>query len=428
MPNKKVVDIFSPQKKEEKPIIEFAPDKEPPLVRLKSLKPGIKFSNKKKALAGGCFLFLTLLFCYFALAKADIEISPQTQILTLETKLTVDQSINEADFSSKVIPGELFQKEKAVAENFPASGSATKEGKAEGTIRVYNEYSTASQVLVATTRFISAEGKLFRTPKRVTIPGGTYEKGKLVAGYADIKIVADESGPEYNIGPSTFSIPGFAGTDRYTKFYAKSSEPMAGGFLQGASLVTKQDLEQAEESLTSKAKEQTGNSLREELRSGDYSGKYIFIEKAIDTAITETFSLAKEGTEANDFNYQAKAKSKTIIFKKENLNSFVKDFLLSKTPQGYKVHDESLKIEYLPETINLSAGKITLSLNISATVYFDVNLSNLKEAVSGKSLTGSKLFLENQPGVGRVQVDFWPFWVKKAPENLDKISIRLQID
>lgn len=426
MPERKVVDIYLPKKKE-KPLV-IPSEEEEVKVKKPKVKRSFPSSGKKWMKRGGIFILLAvLIFLFFYLPKAVIVIWPETENADFSLTVTIDGGANDISLANRVIPGNMFEVEKSVSDDFSASGRATKEGKAEGTITVYNEYSTQSQVLIPTTRFISTEGKLFRTPTRVVIPGGRQEGGKFVPGQINIKVVADEAGPEYNIGPSTFSVPGFAGTDRYTKFYAKSSQAMTGGFLEGGSLVTKDDLEEAKNYVTAAAKEEAESALLEDLGS-EAKSSFIFIDSVVQTEVTETFSSAQESQEINTFDYRARAVSKTLIFRKADLESFAKEYILSKFTEGREVWTESLTISYSPETINLASGKMVLSLNVSAKVYQSLDSGRLKEVVSGKSLTGSKIFLENQAGVTRAEVEFWPFWVKRAPGDLDKIGITLKID
>jgi hypothetical protein len=356
-------------------------------------------------------------FSYFYLSQAIIDYWPETQTLKFETKVTVGD----------VIPGKVLEKEKTTTEVFSSSGRVQKENKAEGTIRVYNEYSTYDQPLIATTRFISSEGKVFRTPVRVTIPGGHYEKGKFVPGEIDIKVVADEPGPEYNIGPSTFSIPGFAGTARYTKFYAKSFQSMVGGFSEEVPQITEEDLESARNALSQKAKEEAEELLKNDLAE-EVMSEFEFSDKSIKTEIMETFTLAKVGDETEEFNYQVKAKSETIVFKTKDLKDFAKEYILPQVPEGKKLHEESLKINYDPETIDLESGEMILSLNISVKVYSDVDVTVFKPGLKGKSQLEAKIFLEEQPGIDKVKVKFLPFWVAEVPDNTDKIKFNLNID
>ena len=428
MMRKKIVDILPPkslEEKEEKEIFEEMEVKiRAPRIRITAPIPPFK----KVAISISALFFLAAVFCFFTLSKANIEVWPETDTINLTTKLTIDASTEEYNFVTKVIPGQVFEKEKMVTENFPATGTFLKEEKAKGTIRVYNEYSSSPQALLATTRFVSADGKLFRTPTKVTIPGGTYDKGKLVPGEIDVNVVADQPGPDYNIGATTFSIPGFAGSDRYTKLYAKSFKAMEGGSREQSSRVTEEDLTKAKNSVMGKAETECENLLKEELQTGASSPEYIFLENALQTETMETFSLVKVGDEAENFNYQAKAKSKTLIFKKEDFENFAKDFIFSQLPEGREFYEESLEIKSKPETTNLDSGKIILSLEISGKSYANVDISNLKQGLREKSLLESKIFLENQPHIIKAKVELWPFWVRKVPEDLNKINLKLRID
>jgi len=424
--NKKIFDILPPG---------YPPKVGPPTAfgQEKPSKPAEKISSphfkgkKYWEMVGGilAILILAFLFCYFTLSKAEIEIWPETESLTFETKATIDSEGKNIDVSNKVIPGKTIVVEKTVSEEFPSSGKILKEKKAEGIIRVYNAYSTSSQALVSNTRFISAEGKLFRSLEKVTIPGGKYEGGKLVPGELDVKVVADQSGPEYNITATTFSIPGFAGTAKYTKFYGKSSENMTGGLREKVPQVTQDDLYLAQKTLEERALKESDTALKEKISSDPL---LVLLKEAQASEILETFSLARPKEELEKFNFQVKAKSEALVFNTKDVENFIKDFILSQIPESKKLHQESLKTNYLPETINLKTGKIILSLKAEAKIYSDINQTDLKRNLGRKSLAEAKIFLENQPHVTKTQVRFWPFWVKKVPEDADKIEIKLRID
>jgi len=432
--NKKIVDIYIPEKKESQAIeipdsedvFEPSPKKEKKV--RKKIKVSFSLLNRKKFFWGlGMIVFFLAILLLFSLSKAEITYWPETEDVNVTTNLTIDISVDDINAVNRVIPGFIFEKEKTVIENFIATGKATQEGKAKGMITVYNEYSTKDQILIATTRFISTEGKLFRTPKKVVIPGGKLDSGNLIAGEKTIGVVADETGPEYNIEASTFSIPGFAGTDKYTKFYAKSFQPMGGGFLSGSSLITEDDIENAKDIVTNKAEEDAEQLLSLGLEEEEME-KYIVIDKAISTEIEEESPLAVAGQEADNFNYRAKATSRALVFKKSDLDDFINQFLLTKIKEGNKIYEDSLEISYVQESINLNTGKIILSLSISAKAYKEIDVANLKRLVSGKSLIGSKIIVENQKGVIKAEVDFWPFWVKKAPQSENRIEVEMKID
>jgi hypothetical protein len=425
MPSRKVIDILPP----EESVVDSQKDELEEAVPLEEI-PRKKTAGSRKGLIFSLILLIFLLgvFSYLTLSKAEIDLWPETETLSLEKELTVSRKAEQVDALSGVIPVQVFQKEKQLTSVFQASGETLREEKAKGFLTVYNAYSTSPQILVATTRFVSAEGKVFRTPVMVTVPGGTYEGGKLTPGEVSIEVVADQPGPDYNINPSIFSIPGFAGTDRYTKFYGRSFEPMTGGLREERAVVTKEDFDKAEELLSEQAKKECEELLTGELQSEEVSSKFHYFANESLTKISEKFSLATIGEELEEFKFQVKASCETLLFQKEDLLSFVKDSVTSQIPQGYELYEESLKTDYALQAIDLEAGEIVLSLNISAKAYSEIDISNFKNALSGKSLLETKLFLESQPNITKVNVRLWPFWVRSVPEDLNKIKVNINID
>lgn len=391
-------------------------------------------SPKRKFSIKGLVLSLMVLssivfsvFGYFYLAKAKIEVWPEVKVESYETTLTIDKSLTVWDFSKNMIPGIPSSKEKTVTEKFQSSGRVVKEVTAEGTITVYNNYSQNNQVLVAGTRFVSADGKLFRSASRITVPGGTYEKGKFVPGEAQVKVVADQAGAEYNIGATTFSIPGFAGTEKYTKFYGKSFQKMTGGFRSEVAQVTVEDLDHAEEVVSEKAKVDCEKDLLSNLLSEEISDKYTFFERAIKTEVLENFSLANANDEISEISFQSKAKSETLIFEKKDIMDFAKNFISSNLELGKTFSEESIIIDYDTKSIDLKEGKIVLDLNISAKIFDNIDIFELKNKIKGKTQVEVESFLKTQPKILKTKVEFWPFWVSEVPQNPEKTEFKLNL-
>lgn len=412
---RKIFDISPPQKLRKQETLE---EKKP---QFKVFLPSFQF--KKNLILISFILIIAGTVAYLSLAKVEIEIWPVIEVKTFKTKIIAQINQEEIDFKNKIIPAKIFEAEKVVSQEFPALGKKLVKKKAEGIIRVYNNYSTSPQVLVATTRFISAEGKLFRSLERVVIPGGKYEGEKFIPGYLDIKVQADQPGAEYNIGPSTFSLPGFAGTPLYTMFYGKSFDSMKGGEVKEVSVVTKEDLERAKEALTEKAKEEVELVLEEKIPP-----QFDLLKEALKTEVLEVNPFAQEGQELEKFNFQVKVKSKALVFRPEDLKNFSLSFLAEQILPEKKVLSESLKMSYLPENINLEEGKISLSLAGEAKIFADIEETSLKKGLAGKSLNEAKFFLENQREIAKANVKIWSFWLKRVPEDLRKIEIKLNLD
>lgn len=411
-----------------KKILDIAPPKKisPSTIGLKQEKNPVLVSlPKKKFILVGAAILIFCCFCYFSLSSAKIEIWPETRILDFKETVVINGNDSESNFSKNIIPGKILKVEKEVSQQFEATGSVLK--KAKGVIRIYNAYSTSAQALVATTRFVSASGKLFRTPKKIVVPGGHYEKGKLVPGYIDIEVIADQAGEDYNIEPTTFSIPGFAGHAKYTFFYAKSFSKLSGG--GRFAKVTQEDLDRARDTLSEKVKAETEKEIREIIEKGNF----VLLDNVISQEITDASSLAIAGAEVEEFSYKVKGFSTALVFLDADLENFAEHFIASQIsdeslPKHEKLHLPSLEKNYLFNSMDFENNKMNLVLSFSGKVYSDIDTAALKKALTEKSFEETKILLENEPKISKIQFELWPFWVKKVPSDLDKIHINLNLD
>lgn len=416
----KIFDIIPPKKNNESgDSSNFSPVGEKTFQKkedLPSVFPAKKtvFSLEKKFI----FLFALILFgvltLYFQPQKAEIKITPEAQPLNLAKTITVDSNVKNIDSLLQIIPGKIVSNEFPLSQEFISSGKSQK--KAEGIIRVYNVQSSSPQVLLGATRFVSAEGKLFRTPSKTVIPGGRETRGKLEPGFVDIKVIADQPGKNYNIGPSTFSIPGFAGTPKYTTFYAKSFSPMAGGGEQPS--VSQEDLLAAEKNLTKKALEQGKEALKNQI-----SSDLVFLDETLSQEVVEATSTAKVNWEAPVFDFKVKVKSQNLLFKRDDLENLVKDFAVSRTSPDKKLWPENIKINFKRESIDFQAGKMILNVKIETKIYSEIETDSLLKAISGKSLAEAQILLKNQPQIKDFKIKLRPFWAKRVPEKIKRIKI-----
>jgi len=423
---KKFFDIIPPEKTNYSPV--SLGEKKLKKKDVFSLRSKKKEKGSRRIFLKGLFFLLILLilvggFGFIFFSKVKIEIWPETDILNLEEMINVDLSAEELNFETRTISGEFFSEQKSASQSFSASGKTLKEEKAAGVIRVYNAYSTSSQALLPHTRFVSTDGKLFRSIKKEVISGGKYKEGKFVPGFTDIEVQAAEPGGDYNIGPSTFSIPGFVGTAKYTDFYGESFEPMTGGFKGEVSQVTQEDLERAEEVLVEKVKKESKDFLRTVTPED-----FILLNEAISQEIVETNSSAEVGDRAESFDFQVKIRSNGIGFRKSDIESIARNLISLNISEGKVIYEESLKIDYLLESADLDSGKISLNLKIRTKVYSDINLVELKNALMGKSQEETKLFLENLPQIVKIEIKSWPFLKRKIPEDINKVELMLRVD
>ena len=356
---------------------------------------------------------------YLFFNKAEIKIQPKLGNLDFKGEIVAAIGLSGVDSINKIIPANLIEKEEEMTESFLATGKFLKEEKAEGIIRVYNADSASLQILIVNTRFVSSEGKLFRLLERVTIPGGKYEGGKLAPGYLDIKVRADQPGEEYNIGPSTFSLPGLVGTRKYTTVYGKSSSPMTGGLKTEVLQVTKDDLNSAKEILSKKLSQK----IKEDLLN-QFGSSHVIFEDAYQEELIDAFSPVPPRAPVASFIYQVKIKYQALLFRKSDLEELTKNLILADLPSDKKSKEDSLRLNYSFNSADFKAGKILFGLEGSSMVYSPLEESALQESLKGKSLAETQLFLRSQPDVINIQINTWPF-INRLPKNANNIKINV---
>jgi len=374
----------------------------------------------KGLIIAAVLLVLTVFSGYTFFARSEIKVWPTKDNIEIAETMTVDTKASQADFAAKIIPGKIVQDQRKKSQDFSATGTTTKEEKAKGIIRVFNAYSASSQPLVASTRFVSADGKLFRSAKKEVVPGGVYENGKLVPGSVDVEVQAVEAGEDYNIGPTTFSIPGFVGTPKYASFYGESSAPMTGGFKGTMGLVTSVDIDNAKRTLSDEIKNESNEFLKKTV-----SGGLVLLDSTATFEVLQEKTSVAAGTAANSFNLQMEAKTSIFVFMKSDVDGFVRKKIASSIPEGKKFLEDSIGVNYSIEKKDVD--KVTVNMAINARTYFALDLEALKKSLLGKTPQEIKTFLKDQPQIEKIEIKTSPFWVKRIPENMEKVKIDLQL-
>lgn len=380
-----------------------------------NINTNIKMLNRKKILIFS-LLFAVIIgtFAFFSLLGIEVEIRPAFSEKIIKKEIIIDTSADELNFSESIIPGKLLQEEGKISQQFNSSGVSLEETKAEGVIQVYNNY-RLTQILVATTRFLSSDEKLFRSKKRVSIPSGSS---------ADVEVIAAEPGPEYNIEPSTFSVPGLVGSPRYTSVYGKSFSAMSGGFSGQTAIVAKSDLKNAEDVL----KQKLSIQLTEKLASRSNNSSFALLKDTIVEKVIETNSLAPARTKTEQFNYTVRMNSTAMALQKQDLENFAKEIISQEIKQDQSIAPNSLKIEHAVKSVNLNTGRAELELEISAKIYSDINIASLKNKILGMSLKQGQQDLTEDSRIFTAQIRGAPFWKRSFPKNVEKININIILD
>lgn len=382
----------------------------------------VKKINKKKiliAIGAVCIIVLAIIG-YFNLSKAEIVIKPKTETMQFKTVLNIDKSAAFIDSQANKIPAQLFQVEKEAEREFPATQEKDVKTKAKGVITIYNQYSSAPQTLVKATRFISDKGLIFRTTQTIVIPGAKIEEGKIIASTIDVQVEAAEVGKDYNIGPSSFTIPGFEGTAKYTGFYGKSSAAMAGGAIGKMKVVSAEDIGGAKDILAVELKGEVESELEKSISSD--------LKTLKDTTLIEVAdSSSSVGADqpAEKFKVKVKVTGKILGFNEKDAISLINSNLENKIAKDKTISPNSIEINYTVTDINLNKGIAKLACDVKEMIASKIDTEEVKKSLIGKNETEVRQYLSSRADIESAKVIFWPFWVKKVPTKESKVKVTI---
>jgi len=420
MANWKIQDIAPPKRlKKEKEA------REVPVVE-KGRRKRRFFSGRVKSGVALFFVVLTVVFVgvlHVFFARADVALWPQTRIIKLLEPITAEVGGEGVNEEERIIPARILSTEKEGTRLFEASSKTIKENRASGTIRVFNAYTTSSQTLIAKTRFVSESSKLFRTPVRITIPGATQQGGKLIPGFLDIEVVAAEAGEDYNIGPSNFSLPGLSGSASFTAIYAESTESMTGGSEREVSVVSKEDIEKAKDSLIEELTQKAVEDLLGRVPEGMVASKDSVVVEVI-----EADSLVEAGAEIDQFSVSVSLIATAHLFSQVELDTLIEGFLLKELQEGERISADKTQIRFEEIVMQKGETEVFLELGITAVAYQYVDPTELKIKLRRKSKDEAANILSSYDAFGRVEISLWPFWIGSIPGNVDRIKILLFLD
>ncbi len=378
------------------------------------------------SIGGGVVLLVLGVYLFFKLPKADVAIWPKVDVLSFEHALTADESVGLTDITEFVIPAKNFEISKTLSKEFQATGNASDEGKASGSITVYNKYSPAQSITFrAGTHFLSDSGKLFRAAKRIVIPAAKESGGKVTPGSAQVEVEAVEGGDSYNISASNFSVPGLKGTAYYYSVYATSDSAMSGGYTGEIKKVTDGDIQSAEDALLEELISQAKQELKDQINSD-----YVLLDEAISSEVIDKGAETDSGAVVNSFKYEATVELYALSFKKSDIEEFAKKYIISEMPEEKTLLESSLITEYSADSVDYLEGTIALNLSFSCGTYKSIDKNSVSLSLPNKNAEQIRDAISGILGddLSKVEVKFWPFWVAKAPKSQKAINVSLKFD
>lgn len=374
-------------------------------------------------------IYLFLIVClvvagivaYLVLPQAKIEILPKQELLTFELEVVANPETSQPDLSLNKIPGQLISVTSSQSQKFEATDENYVASKAKGRLRIYNNFNSQEQVLIATTRFVPEGTDLvFRIPQRVVVAGAKIVGDKIEPSFIEVEVVADQPGIEYNIGPATFKIPGFLGSPKYEGFYGRSLEPMRGGSQGQGKTVSEDDVNRAKESLTALLQEIAQDDLTKKIPAN-----LKFLSQCQQRKLINLETSAEPGDAVENFIAKAEIELVAIVFDESDLKELVEQNILSQISDKKHSLPQTQIFEYLECQIEPQPQQARFKVRVQEKAAFKIDQDKLFQDLVDKDAQELENYFKSYEGVDKARVSFWPFWVKKIPNNKQNFELKI---
>lgn len=356
---------------------------------------------------------LALIVAYFSFSKLTVLITPKTEhvgatlefdVVNPDSELTAEDGGGNPIISGKVVEITLGD-----SKNYPAGGEELAGEEIIGKVKLINNYNK-NQPLVATTRLLSPDNKLFRIKEAVNIPAG---------GSVEVEIYADNPGPEMAIAPTRFSIPGlWAGLQ--DQIYAESQEKFV--FQHKIKKYIKpSDLDLATKDMASHLLAQAQRQIMEQV--GD-DQLVVFAEDP--TRGSSTFD-SKSGDVKEDFNLSATSTIVFAYFPRQTAEEMLAAKLKLSVPDDKDLIASDRLPTYTFLTYNPGSNTVSVRAEFNGLMALKGDAGIIDRAkLINLSRQQIEEYLDNFPEISSYELKLTPSFIDKAPSLVDRISVKIK--
>lgn len=381
-----------------------------------------KERNKSRGIIFSLFFVVLLATGFFTVnyfTIATIKVTPVTKVVQLDNIFTA--SAGESN-------GELVFHFISLSEEKVKEVSATIEKKiqvkASGKVTIYNAYKTDNQRLIKNTRFESVDHKIFRTDESVVVPGAKFVNGKTIPGSVDAMVYADTPGKEYNIGTTNFTIPGFKGDPKYSKFYAvsKPDSPIAGGFDDTIRVPSDETIKIAQNELKEDLKKIAVEKARAQIPSG-----FSFFPGSM---IVKFEEVPQGFTMSDTTNVSMRATISVFFFDTAELTEKIAELLPSSDRENpfSIINMPALGFRFVDPVDNVvfsDLKQIRFHMTGNADFVGKVDTVKIISDLVGKSKNEVNEIIKKQINISTASAVVRPSWKSVFPSDASKITVEI---
>jgi hypothetical protein len=388
----------------------------------KSLVPNIGAMQKRIFwIAGGILAVVLLVALNFYLAQAKVTLFARGTQVKASFQFVADPSVQQSNIDEGVLSATEVAVEKTLSGSVTATGTKDNGTKADGTMTVYNSYDSSPHKLVAGTRFMSADGKIFRSTTDAIVPGGSLGGGKVIAGQTSVPVQADQNGDQYNLGPARYSIPGLSSAEQ-SGIYGQGSQ-MQGGTSKTVKVVTQADIDKAKQAALDAEKDKVQEELSKKAGDGQ-----VVLTASLKEDMGKIDANPEAGSEAQNGTVSVQISYSELAVKKSELSDMTtkqEEKQIGADKQVYNDGSDNLKLTPVGQPD--ASGARRFSASATAFAGGKIDKAALAKELKGKKYSEAVDIAANQPDVERADVSLSPSWATGLPQFTSHIHIDIKV-
>ncbi len=381
--------------------------------------PNFDTFRKKLFLGGvaGVGLIALLVWALVFAPLATIVITARTTDAALNSKVSVGPALT-SDLKAGTIKAVTKTLKSELSIPFTATGKKDVGEKATGTIKL-SKLSPTDTSVPAGTQFQSTSGMVYTSNAAAVIPASQPCFPSFCAQSTSVGVTAVEGGTKYN--GATGSASNSAGVS--ATFVGSTS----GGTDKTITVVSQEDVDKAAEDVN---KTEDGNTAKKELTS-QFGTEYTILDssfKSDASGVAPQPAVGAESTDGKavltgDVTYSLTALPKSEVNK--YLDAYFKQQLDGKRDQ--KVYSNGLADVSFTNISPIEQG-FTATISTNGKIGPKIDEVSLKEFAKGKKYGEIQTHVQQTNGVQDVDIKFSPFWVTKAPNDINKIKVEFKVN
>jgi hypothetical protein len=344
----------------------------------------------------------------YALGGAKVTVTPASQNVTVSGNFTATSG------GGGDLPFSVITINKTASVSVPAESTQSANDSAQGTLTIYNAQKSP-QTLINNTRFATPDGLVFRIHTPVTIPPATASGPGSVSASA----YADQPGQSYNVGPTSFTVPGLKGGNAYTLVTAKSAAPMTGGFTGTRASVSQATDDKQHATLQGVLATSLQSALLAKIPAGYVlvpGASFSTVQAPPDTSSTTSSVLVSEAGTMT-----------AVVFSQDDLAKAIA-YRNAGTYAGQPVTISGVSSLNLTPATPFSADIATaqtfaFSLSGTTKIIWKVDSTRIAGAVAGKTRGSAQAILQGFPEIDQAVLTLRPFWASTFPQDPTHIKV-----